>query len=49
MEQSDDFRIGEARLVLSDLVEHDLADIHAVRSDPDVARLVDFASEMPGQ
>jgi RimJ/RimL family protein N-acetyltransferase len=41
----DDPVLTTDRLLLRDFVEADLADVHAMRSDPEVARFMDFAPE----
>ena len=37
--------LATPRLLIRDFVEADLADVHALRSDPEVARFMDFAPE----
>jgi RimJ/RimL family protein N-acetyltransferase len=44
-ERPDDPVLTTDRLLLRDVVEADLAELHAVRSDPEVARFIDFAPE----
>jgi ribosomal-protein-alanine N-acetyltransferase len=40
-----DLTLDTARLLLRDFAEDDLADVHAFRGDPEVARLMDFGPE----
>ena len=37
------------RLVLRDFIDEDRPDVHALRSDPEVARFMDYAPESPEQ
>ena len=45
MEQADELRLVTPRLILRDFREEDLPDVHALRSEPEVARFMDFAPE----
>jgi RimJ/RimL family protein N-acetyltransferase len=45
MERSDDFCLVTPRLLLRDYVEDDLPDVHAFRSNPEVARFMEFSPE----
>ncbi len=47
MEHQAQLSLDTPRLVLRDFVDEDRADVHALRSDPEVARFMDYAPESP--